>query len=129
MASRTMPSRKFLNDFPAHDHQSLVIRMNQTVADGFRSCTELDVQHDGCHYLECFPKWFKRNLGWIMFVADRNDALLLRTSHRVKFERVAKQAGVSGVRVQKVHGPILCQFSIVSERASKLDLECPVSRN
>ena len=101
----------------------------QTIADRFRSCPELDVQHGSCDYLGRFPERVERDLSWIMFVSDRNDRLLLRASHRLKFEAVAKQTGVSGIRVQKVHRPILCRVSIVSERPSKLDLECPMSRN
>ena len=122
-----MPPRDFSTDFPADDHQSLMNRMDQSVANRFHSCPKLYVQRDSCNHLERFPKWFKGNLGWIMFVADRNDGLSLRAGHLSKLQTITKQTGVPWIGTQKIHGPIFGKFSIVPERPCKLNLKCPVT--
>jgi hypothetical protein len=120
-------ARMSSSDLPANDHKALVDRMNQSLAKRFDSRPELDVQDLGRNHLERPPQRFKQNLSWNVFVADRNDTLSLGSIRGLELQTVAQQTRVSGIRVQQVHGPILCPSSIVTEWPGQLKLECPAS--
>ena len=60
-----------------------------------------------------------------MFVTNGDDRLSLRAGQLNKFETIAQKAGISWIRVEKVHGPILREFPVVAERPSNLDLNRP----
>ena len=64
-----------------------------------------------------------------MFVSDYDDRLSLCTIQGHKLQAVANGASISGVGMQKVHGPILSQLAVVPEGPRDFELQRPLSGN
>jgi hypothetical protein len=109
--------------------QLLVHWVYQLIPQLFNSRSQLYFHDLSCQQLEACDGCLEADLSGAMLVAEYHDGLSLGEAALQEFQTVSKRAGVSGIWMKYVLGPMFSQLTIVSKRANYLELKRPLARD